>query len=285
MIEWDNAAFASSHLKITAPNLGSITNPAETRSNAIISEAGPKNGDTINTIKTLEEVLHMRYNVESKFLDLTKLGEDPLLKQNGFFELNTTASKMFPALMQVADKKFVNAQQKRDTVHTVSLGYNQLKDIHVVTSLSVTFPDIKNLSLEGNDIATWTGLDSWRNRFKNLEQLVLMGNPICRLPGFQEEAMRRWPMLQMLDNVVLDRTVIRIGDESRRGRALAVEGMSGAVDDRGRPVLPATVRKSFIEDPSGAGMEFLSTYVNNPIFRFRYHFYLTPNKTQILQPL
>lgn len=70
-------------------------------------------------------------------------------------------------------------------------------------------------------------------------------------------------MLQMLDNIVLDRTVVRIGDESRRGQAPTVEGMSGAVDERGRTILPAAVRKSFIEDPSGAGMEFLSTYVNS----------------------
>lgn len=168
---------------------------------------------------------------------------------------------MFPALMQIADKKFDNAAQKRDAVKSVSLNYNQLKDVRAVTSLSLTFPDIKNLSLQGNEIATWAGLENWRNRFKSLEQLVLMGNPICRLPGLKEEAMKRWPMLCMLDNVVLDRPIIRIGDESRRGIGAGVEGMSGAVDERGRPVLPAATRKSFIEDPSGAGMEFLSTYV------------------------
>ncbi|KAH8148245.1 uncharacterized protein LAJ45_07697 [Morchella importuna] len=260
ILEWDNVQFASSHLRLTAPNLNNITSSIESRSNAIISQAAPKSRDTVDTIKTLEQVLANRYNIEAKILDLSKLGEDPLLKQNGFFELSSTTSKMFPALMQIADKRFQTAQQKRDTVHSVSLAYNSLKDLRAVTTLSVTFPDLKNLSLQGNLIEGWQALDSWRNRFKNLEQLVLMGNPLTRQPDYKQEAMRRFPALVMLDNVPLDRPAIKIGDEARRGAGPGASGMSGAVDEGGRPVMPLRTKGKFIQDDHGVAMGFLSTF-------------------------
>ena len=208
----------------------------------------------MDTIQTLEGVLANRYNPGSKFLDLSRLGEDTLLKANGFFQLSSTTSKMFPALMQVAEKKFTTAQQKRDTVHSVSLAYNQLKDVRAVTSLSVTFPDLKNLSLEGNSIEDWKTLDNWRHRFRNLEQLVLSGNPITSQQGYTEEAYRRYPKLLMLDNVPVD-PVIR--------QKVAAENAAPAtvpIGPDGRPVLPHKVQSRFIQDDYGVGMKFLSRF-------------------------
>lgn len=203
---------------------------------------------------TLEQVLVGRYNSETKFLDLSKLGEDELLKRNGFFELSSTTSKMFPALMQVAEKKFATAQQKRDTVHSVSLAYNSLKDIRAVSTLSVTFPDLKNLSLEGNMIEEWKPLDSWKNRFKNLEQLVLTGNPITSLPGYLEEACRRYPKLYMLDNIYVDPLI-----RQKINKEIAGPPIVGT-DANGRPILPLKVKGKFIHDDQGVAMQFLSNF-------------------------
>ncbi|KAG0133151.1 hypothetical protein HOY82DRAFT_268667 [Tuber indicum] len=241
ILEWNDAQFASSKLRLAAPSLGRLD--VTERSEAVISRANPANKDTAGTILALEGVLANRYNPESKFLDLSRLGEDALLKANGFFQLSSTTSKMFPALMQVAEKKFTTAQQKRDTVHSVSLAYNNLKDVRTVTSLSVTFPDLKNLSLEGNSIQDWMSLDSWRHRFKNLEQLVLSGNPITSQQGYVEEAYRRYQKLLMLDNIPVDPAI--------RQKITA---------ESAAPVLPHKVQSRFIQDDYGVGMKFLSRF-------------------------
>ena len=252
ILAWNDAQFASSKLKLAAPSLGRLD--VTERSEAVISRANPANKDTVDTIQTLEGVLANRYNPESKFLDLSRLGEDVLLKANGFFQFSSTTSKMFPALMQVAEKKFTTAQQKRDTVHSVSLAYNNLKDVRTVSSLSVTFPDLKNLSLEGNSIGDWKTLDNWRHRFRNLEQLVLSGNPITSQQGYIEEAYRRYPKLLMLDNVPVDPMV------RRKVAAENAVPATAPVGPDGRPILPHKVQARFIQDDYGVGMKFLSRF-------------------------
>ncbi|PWW78758.1 hypothetical protein C7212DRAFT_355419 [Tuber magnatum] len=242
ILEWNDAQFASSKLRLAAPSLGRLD--VTERSEAVISRANPANKDTVDTIQALEGVLANRYNPGGKFLDLSRLGEDVLLRANGFFQLSSTTSKMFPALMQVAEKKFTTAQQKRDTVHSVSLAYNNLKDVRAVTSLSVTFPDLKNLSLEGNSIEDWKMLDNWRHRFRNLEQLVLSGNPVTSQQGYVEEAYRR-------------------GLDPAIKRKIAAESAAPATvptGPDGRPILPRRVQPRFIQDDYGVGMKFLSRF-------------------------
>ncbi|CUS10216.1 unnamed protein product [Tuber aestivum] len=252
ILEWNDAQFASSKLRLAAPSLGRLD--VTERSEAVISRANPANKDTVDTIQTLEGVLANRYSPEAKFLDLSRLGEDVLLRANGFFQLSSTTSKMFPALMQVAEKKFTTAQQKRDTVHSVSLAHNNLKDVRAVTSLSVTFPDLKNLSLEGNSIGDWKTLDNWRHRFKNLEQLVLSGNPITSQQGYVEEAYRRYPKLLLLDNMPVDPVI--------RQKIMAESAAPATVPTGpdGRPILPRKVQPRFIQDDYGVGMKFLSRF-------------------------
>lgn len=239
----DNCSYAGSKLSIIAHNAPPIISRGD---DDVIMAANPRPSEKADTIKILEQVLSQRYDVARKMLNLSRLGEDALLRQNGFFDLASTTSKMFPALMLVADRKFESAAVKRDAVMSVSLGYNNLRDIKVVSSLAATFPELKNLSLEGNLISTWTSLDNWRHKFRKLEQLVLSGNPIVAIEGYKEEAMRRYPMLQMLDNVVLDRPVIKIG-ASQSTPPVTVGAQ-----------LPLATKQGFNLDESGVGMQFLS---------------------------
>jgi nuclear RNA export factor len=253
VLDWDNVKFAGVNLTITADVITELFNEA-------MESATPQNSSTTETIKVLEEVLRTRYNPENKMLDLSKLGEDPLLRQNGFFELNSTTSKMFPALMSVADKKFDTAQQKRDAIHSVSLAFNNLKTITQVTTLSVTFPDLKNLSLEGN-IIDLKGLEGWKNRFKGLEQLVLVGNPVTDTPGYREEIIRRYQKLVMLDNESVNRPQIQIGDQGGGGGG-TVQKPNTVLDANGLPLLPLPIKGNLLVDTNGIAMQFLSTYAS-----------------------
>lgn len=111
-------------------------------------------------------------------------------------------------------------------------------------------------------IESWQALDTWKTRFRNLEQLVLIGNPLTRHPDYKLEAMRRYPALMMLDNVVLDRTIVKIGDDSRMNGGPGVDGMSSAVDSKGKPVFPLKTQGKFLQDDHGVAMQFLSTYAS-----------------------
>jgi nuclear RNA export factor len=121
----------------------------------------------------------------------------------------------------------------------------------------MTFPDLKNLSLEGNLIEDLKGLEGWRSRFRGLEQLILSGNPVTSLSNYKDEMIRRYPKLIMLDNVVVDRPQIQIGDQNK-SQTVPVQNPSTAVDANGRPILPLPVKGNLLVDHNGLAMSFLS---------------------------
>lgn len=247
VLDWDKAKFAGVNLRITADVITDLFNTT-------MAAATPQNSNTTATIGILEQVLEVRYKPETRLLDLSNLGEEPLLKANGFFELNSTTSKMFPALMAVADKKFASQQAKRDAVVSVSLANNSLSSISPVTTLSLTFPDIRNLTLEGNRIADMKSMEGWKNRFRFLEVLIMTGNPIVDLPDYRHEMIRRYPRLTLLDNTLVDRPKIEpvAGGPS--------QNPSTSVDAKGRPILPLPTKSDLTVDMNGWVMNFLAKY-------------------------
>jgi len=260
VVKWDGCRYAGSTLSINAQNVPKITSKGD---EDVIMAANPRPSEKSDTIKLLEQVLARRYDPNTKMLDLSRLGEDVILRQNGFFDLASTTSKMFPALMLVADRKFDSAAEKRDAVVSITLGYNNLKDTKVVSSLAATFPELKNLSLEGNLIQSWASLENWRHKFRKLEQLVLSGNPVVTEDGYKEEAMRRYPMLQMLDNVVLDRPAIKIGAAQAIPPGVTPTPTHTSSYGSAKTQLPLGVKPGFNLDDSGVGMQFLSRSVDS----------------------
>lgn len=247
---YDGCMYAGARLTITAANAPKIS--SEKRDNETIEAAtsgGPKT-DKNRTVAILEQVLKNRYNAEMKSLDLSRLGEDPILKPMGFFNATSTTGKMFPAMMLVADRNFNNAANKRDAVRIVNLGYNNLKDVRPVTTLAATFPDLKALSLEGNLIENWRGLDNWRLKFKKMEELVLTGNPITTIAGYRDEAAKRYPALKILD----------MSEVERRTTSAVVVTRGSNNPGSERSQAPLAVQPGLNLDDSGYGTQFLKEY-------------------------
>lgn len=170
---------------------------------------GPKD-DRTEVSRTAQEtkekfraILASRYDPNLKLLNLSALAQDAGLLEMGFgtFDGKTT-SKLFPALMVVADQLFKSWQEKRDAIVSVSLANNGLSDVSAVTSLAQTFPDIKNLDLSSNNLKDLKAISAWRWKFRNLETLVLSSNPIeTQVPDFNVEIMKWYPKLQNLNFV------------------------------------------------------------------------------------
>jgi nuclear RNA export factor len=151
----------------------------------------------------LKAILASRYSVDLKLLNLSALGQDAGLLEMGLGSLDgKTTSKLFPALMVVCDGLFDSWKAKRDAIVSVTLARNALSNVTNVTSLAQTFPDLKNLDLSGNSFADLKELESWRWKFRSLENLVLTGNPLeTQTPDYNIEILKWYPKLLTLNGV------------------------------------------------------------------------------------
>ncbi|QLL30985.1 hypothetical protein HG536_0A08000 [Torulaspora globosa] len=177
LMKWNGIRFAGNNLKFE-----------------ILDDA---NGATSNTILLLKNFLYRRYNAQTKMLDLGNLHADPDLVQKGLFSSISTQSKMFPALMKLASK------EPQLVVESVNLSDNNLKDVSGVTTLAQTFPRLKNLCLANNQISRFRTLEVWKNKFKDLRELLMTNNPITNDKLYRSEMLRLFPKLVILDNVVV----------------------------------------------------------------------------------
>lgn len=141
-----------------------------------------------------------RYDGDTKFLNLSALGQDPILIEMGTFEAKARAEKSFSVIMVVCDSMFKTAQEKRAAIESVSLANNNLENVAGVYDLAEFLPTIKNLDLSGNAFQSLKSLNRWRHRFRNLEALLLNGNPIEQLePNYSKEILEWFPRLLNLN--------------------------------------------------------------------------------------
>lgn len=193
---WNGVRFAQQSLKINV--LNSPAGPA-----SIGGPLGHLSSNTISTVESLKEFLRMRYNPQMKMLDLSNMANDQLLvsrKLLGGASMNSsTSQKMFQALMKLA------SDDKSIVVHTVNLASNSLNDTFTTLSLlGTTFPDLLNLSLEGNNISRVKYFDNWKGKFGKLRELVLINNPLVQqTTNYQFELMKIFHRLILLDGQIL----------------------------------------------------------------------------------
>ena len=150
---------------------------------------------TNETKQMLEGFLSRRYIPDSKLLDLSSIASDEEVLKSGMFNDERTQKKFFPALMVICNTLLKSADEKRETIHSVSLAGNNLPNLDVVRELSATLPHIKNLDLSGNKFANIRVLKPWKNRFRSLEHLII------EIPGedWQEELISWFPKLRILN--------------------------------------------------------------------------------------
>ena len=164
--------------------------------------ASNADSETPQTINILRSVLSRRYNPDAQLLDLSQLGTDPELVNIGMFSTASQESKFFPALMKICDSIFTTAHAKEEAIVSVSLANNALTTIASVTTLSQTFPDLRNLDLSNNNLKNLTALEGWRWKFRKLDQLILTGNPIgVEVPTYRDDIMKWYPTLTTLDTI------------------------------------------------------------------------------------
>ncbi|OAX82373.1 hypothetical protein ACJ72_03274 [Emergomyces africanus] len=215
-------------------------------SNATHTQTPSPSQATLDTKARMTAFLEKRYSEPGKLLDLSQLGSDPDLLAMGMFDTTATESKFFPALMKICELTFNSPAKRRDLVQSVTLAQNKLPNVSSVTTLSQTFPHLKNLDLSNNQFKDIQGLLAWRWKFRELDFLDLTGNPISAEPNFKETMLKWYPKLRTLNNVPV-RTAEEIAarrktpipiqpasfqDESQIGEKFVIAFFTGFDNDR-----------------------------------------------------
>lgn len=199
ILKVSNFSFAGSVLVITKSEDGWPGARTEQAESTIISSEAKQHK------LQLQSVLERRYNIASKLLDLSALGQDPTLIEMGIFSSSSdTAEKVFKVFMVICQSLFKTPQQKREAIESVSLAGNNVDSVDQIFDLAETFPDLKHLDLSNNQFSALRQLNKWRGRFRHLETLLLTNNPIIQAePGHAIEILDWFPKLQNLSNVIV----------------------------------------------------------------------------------
>jgi len=194
ILKLDQFMFAGATLSIKAID---NTSQPPTKEEKGVSKA------TQDIKEKFKAILAKRYDANLKLLNLSALAQDPDFVEVGIQTLSSaSAAKFFTALMNVCDSMFKNAQEKREAIVSISLANNGIDDVRNINGVADTFPHIKNLDISGNNLATLKSLQSWRSKFRGLENLVLTDNPIImQVPNYNEEMLKWFPKLQILNNL------------------------------------------------------------------------------------
>lgn len=198
---------------------------------------------TEQTRDMIKGVLERRYNIESKFLDLSVLRQDEKLKEQSIFNVKSTAGKFFPAMMRVLEGAFETTKDKDDAVQSVSLANNELTDLTAMSTLPQTLPKLKNLDLSNNKFEKLGQLALWKKRFYHLEQLILTGNPIEQSePDYASSIIQWFPNLRSLNGIQV-RTEEDIANRSKT------------------PDLPFPIRSPAFQDEGGIAEGFIRNFI------------------------
>lgn len=163
------------------------------------NEALPVTGGSNETIELLKGFLERRYDTATKLLNLSSIAEDEKVAATGMFENKSTQSKFIPVLMTIIDQQLKSTEAKREAIESVTLSNNNLPNVSLIRDLAITLPHIKNLDLSGNKFTHLKDIDKFKGKFRNLDHLILSGNPLESIPGWEKEIIKWFPRLRILN--------------------------------------------------------------------------------------
>jgi nuclear RNA export factor len=175
-------------------------------------------------------VITRRYDANVKLIDLSQICNDPDLKTLGIGPTLGPRSKLLQALLVVVDEIFKTRQEKKEKVQFLTLKENGLEDVSVVTAVAQAFPDVLNLDLSYNKLASMKSISRWQHKFRHLEQIVLKENPLEQNePDFVQQLIRWYPNLKMIDLAEIPAEVLH----AARARKPIPKVQVGRFEDQG----------------------------------------------------
>ena len=158
-------------------------------------------GDTKQLKDELASFLNSRYNPDLKLLDLSNLRTWNSGSAATASIFDKSFSKAFGVLMVICEEAFKTDDERREAVQSVRLANNDLVNLRVVTDLPSTFPHLKNLDLSSNKLKDLDSICIWRPRLRQLEHVLLIGNPLEHVKDFEKALFKRIPSLKIVNSI------------------------------------------------------------------------------------
>ncbi|UZJ52169.1 hypothetical protein CBS101457_001489 [Exobasidium rhododendri] len=235
---------------------------------------GPLQAPTGRSIVTMRKFLTSRWMAESQFLNLEAMAADTILLEE---ELKPPGAP--GAHRDLGSVMWKLCRELFPNVTTINLAKNDFKTLVPVATLAEFLPNLKNLSLESNDIKWVRDLTfhsskgrSAQSKFNDLNELILTGNPVHdnamaagNEEGYRAEVLARFPQLKMLDKAPVSQTESSFANlpSSSKGKASTI-GVARGAAGAGVEVreFPLAIRNKGFADHEANGIlpAFLSKY-------------------------
>jgi hypothetical protein len=149
------------------------------------------------TKKHLFTILSRRYDEPTKVINLSNLAAEPEMQEVGLERI--ADQKLYRIFTVVIEEAMKTSQQRDEGVTGLQLSGNGITSTALVRTFTITFPQLENLDLSANNIATLGDLSPMR-QFKNLRHIIIANNPIVHSePTLMETLVRWFPQLQLID--------------------------------------------------------------------------------------
>lgn len=157
------------------------------------------NTTTTELENLITNVIRERYHAGDKHLILNGLVADPQITTSGLSSQDPV--KVWRAIFTICEKSmWETANKRREAVQSVSLRDDNITSVKEILSLSNIFPTIKNLDLANNNLADLDSLRYWKNQFRDLEHIILTGNPVSNNPDTVHTLLSWYPRLKLYNN-------------------------------------------------------------------------------------
>ncbi|OAV90693.1 hypothetical protein PTTG_06552 [Puccinia triticina 1-1 BBBD Race 1] len=221
-----------------------------------------------SAIDVLRKLLQARWDPVTKLLDLANLAQDKILKAVGI-----AAPGQKGAPQRTAGAIWKLCKEICPNVRSISLADNQLQTLQPmsISNLIATLPELANLSLAGNRLASFSDLNALSpttarggattssTGFVALRELILTGNPLradaekAGPPGLQNylvEVVRRFPSLEVLDGEAIDPTAkATIAANAPQPSAMLQDpNKHVSLNTIPQPALPMSIKPAFLND-------------------------------------
>ncbi|KAJ1028629.1 hypothetical protein NDA16_001795 [Ustilago loliicola] len=218
---------------------------------------------TQNVVSLIKRFLESRWNAQAKFLNLENMRADPILQAEGIKLPGVAGSPK-----ELGNVIWKLCSETYPDVVTISLANNGLRSLGPVSSLPAYFPNLQNLSLEGNELRWTKDLDTYavrKSKLLNLKELLLTGNPVHASAiaagneeGYRQEVLSKFRTLTMLDRKPVTPTESGFANLPTGGKSKKIDADAAQVPLRNFPI---PNKPGFVDAEAGAIMpNFLSKY-------------------------
>ncbi|ETI26326.1 hypothetical protein G647_03103 [Cladophialophora carrionii CBS 160.54] len=171
------------------------------------SQINGKNDDlfAVEVADKIAAVIRSCYTETDKHLNFTNLANHSGIQQIPDIQNATDGAKVWEAIFTICKTNVWPSNHQRNiSVHLISLRQNEITNVTVIEALSRFFPRIQGLDLGDNKLENMNSLIAFSDKFRELQHIIIDGNPVCYLPDTVPTLRQWYPKLKQVNNTPVE---------------------------------------------------------------------------------